>query len=477
MQKLSGIDAVFLAVERSENPMNVMGTLVLEPTGGRREFLEAVLPEYLNQRLPRLLPLGRRLVELPFDLGLPIWLEDGDFRCADHIQNIRLPAPGSERQLAAFVASQSRLPLHRSRPLWELSIVEGLAQRRVALVFKFHHAAVDGISCAAMLAQLLDLAPAPEAARGRDEGTEIGAQPPTTSLLANEIAQWPRRIRLVRSIVDGGARAATESFRARVRGGAPPNRAQPFTAIRTPFNRELSSRRTVATSRAPRSDIRFVKRVFGTTSNDVILAACTEALRNYLDGHGGIPEGPLIAAIPCSTRSRDGASSYGNQISAFLVRLPVQLEDRVDRLLAIRSETRIARAERGRVAGSPLQDWAELAPQRLLKWGGALLGDSRFLRRTRPLCNLVVSNLPGPPVALTLAGARVKAVHPHGPLMPGVGLNLTAMSHGDTVDFGLLACSRAVPDAADLALGLGSAVGALKKRAIKEANADLREAS
>jgi WS/DGAT/MGAT family acyltransferase len=366
--------------------------------------------------------------------------------------------------------------LPRTRPLWELTIVDDLAQKRVALVFKVHHAAVDGVSCLAILARLLDADPGsgpdPQPQPQIPEPGEGEPDPNAVDLFANEVAQWPRRLRLARDVLDRGAHAAADSVLRRINGDAEPPHARPFEAARTRFNRKLSARRVVAISSARRADIAFVKDAYEATSNDVVLAACTASLRNYLEGHGGIPDRPLVAAIPCALRRPGEDNAYGNQISAFLVHLPVHLEDPVDRLLSIRNETRTARAENGRVAGSHLTDWAELAPPGLLSLGSALIGNARVTRSIPPICNLVISNVPGPQAELSIAGAKVKACYPHGPLIPGVGLNLTVMSHGDSVSFGLLACKRAVPDAGDIALGFEAAIGGLIKRAVAGRGSD-----
>jgi len=327
VKQLSGIDSVFLAIERPETQMNVVGTLVLRPEGSRREFLEGPLPARLSERLAQLPPLRRRIASAPLGLGNPSWLEDPDFDVDEHIRRVRLPAPGSDRQLAEFVAQQAAAPLDRSRPLWELWIVDGLADRRVALVFKIHHAVVDGVTSTAMLGHLLDADPGSEE---RPRPSEPGAGEPAPSevdLLRAAARQWPARLRTLRGVAGRGARAFADSLGRALRDPLGPAGMLPFEAPRTPFDAVHSRRRVVATARAKRADVRFVKRVYGTTGNDVVLAACTHSLRNYLDGHGGIPDGPLVAAVPCTTRREASIASFGNRVSAFRVRLPVHVED------------------------------------------------------------------------------------------------------------------------------------------------------
>jgi WS/DGAT/MGAT family acyltransferase len=242
----------------------------------------------------------------------------------------------------------------------------------------------------------------------------------------------------------------------------------PFSAPPTPWNRAVSSQRTVAFERARLADVKAVGSAFDATVNHVVLAACTQTLRSYLEAHGGAPEVPLVAAIPVSLRGLEDAENYGNRISALLVHLPVHLPDPVDQLLALRRDADSSKQQHGRLGVAALGDWAEFTSTALLGYAARFYSAQQLANRHRPLHNLVISNVRGPGAALYAAGARLTAAYPLGPVMDGAGVNITVLSYADSVDFGIVACGRAVPDVGDIALGFGAAVGRLLKIALEK---------
>lgn len=226
----------------------------------------------------------------------------------------------------------------------------------------------------------------------------------------------------------------------------------------------------VAFGNARLEDIKHVKSTFGTTVNDVVLAACTLTLRRYLEAHDDLPDQPLVCSVPVSVHGRSDRDGV-NQVSAMFVRLPVQLEDPVDVLRRIHGETRVAKVMQNAIGADTLQDFAQFIPPSVFNQAMRLYSRHNLADRHRPVHNLVVSNVPGPPVPLYAAGARVKGVIPFGPLLEGAGLNLTVLSNMGNVDFGVIACRELVPDVWDIADGFGEAVTALTKRADEAAAA------
>jgi WS/DGAT/MGAT family acyltransferase len=224
----------------------------------------------------------------------------------------------------------------------------------------------------------------------------------------------------------------------------------------------------VAYARAPLADVKLISSFFGTTVNHVVLAACTRALRNYLEIHGGVPDAPLVAAIPVSLRSPKDVESSGNQVSAYLVRIPVHLDDPVEQLLFVREEAESSKLLHARLDIASLAKWAEFAPAALLGRAARFYSDRELAGRHRPLHNLVISNIQGPRTPLYAAGARLTAAYPLGPLMEGTGINITVVSYLDSIDFGVIACERSVPHVAELALGFGAAVADLHKIALED---------
>lgn len=465
---LSGLDSAFLSLETPSAPMNVVGTLVLDASGPSGACSYERVLRLVEQRAPRLAPFRRRMVAMPFGLDHPVWVDDPALEVRSHVHRVRAPAPGSERVLADLVAAIASQPLDRDRPLWQLAVVEGLAEDRVALVFKLHHAVADGLSAALLMLQLLDSVPGEADADASEARTERAPASTSLALLAHAASRLPQRsVRFVRLLRESAGPLAGMARRAV--GGASadgPRMPMPFTAPETPWNRALSSQRTVAFGRAQLSDVKEVGSAFGATVNHVVLAACTQTLRSYLEAHGGAPSAPLVAAIPVSLRGPEDAESYGNRISALLVHLPVHLPDPVDQLLALRQEADSSKRQHARLGVAALGEWAEFTSTRLLGYAARFYSAHQLANRHRPLHNLVISNVRGPGAALYAAGARLTAAYPLGPLMDGAGMNITVLSYAGSVDFGIVACERAVPQVGDIALGFGAAVGRLLKIAL-----------
>ena len=375
-----------------------------------------------------------------------------------------MPIGTESTRQSARIASQ---PLDRARPLWQLCVIEGLTDARVALVFKLHHAVADGTSAALLLLQLLEGSPERTHGNASRPGVEPDPTPSGLSLLAHAIRRVPRRsARFARLLRDsaGSAVKMAGSATAGPRGG--PRMPMPFSAPRTPWNRAVSARRTVAFGRARLVDLKAVGSAFDATVNHVVLAACAQTLRSYLESHGGAPELPLVAAIPVSLRGSEDSESYGNRISALLLHLPVHLPDPVDQLLALRQDAGSSKQQHARLGVAALGDWAEFTPGTFLGYAARFYSKQKLADRHRPLHNLVISNVRGPDAALYAAGARLTAAYPLGPLMEGSGMNITIVSYAGSVDFGVVACERAVPHASDIALGFGAAVGRLLKIAL-----------
>lgn len=469
MKRLAGMDASFVYMETPSAHMHVVGTMVLDPTTAPGGYSFAKVRHLLESRLHLLAPFRRRLVPVPFNIDHPVWVEDPNFDLDNHVHRIAVASPGSLHELAEVVGDIAGRPLDHQRPLWELWAVEGLADGHVAIVSKMHHAAMDGVSGADLMVHLFDLEP--DAADPEPPAEPWHSEPlPSTAELVgdalrdrieNPLRTWRLVGRTGRSMV-AAARAALPV------GGDDGERARmalPFSGPRAPFSGAITPHRVVAFGQARLDDLRQVKTVFSTTVNDVVLAACTATLRNWLDAHGGVPEGPLVASIPVSVHEAD--SDTTNQVSAMLVRLPVHLEDPIEQLLTIRADTRQAKIMQRAIGANTLQDLAQFMPGTLFNRASRLYSSLKLADRHPPVHNLVVSNIPGPPVPLYSAGARVVGVYPFGPLLEGAGLNITVLSNMGSVDFGVIACRETVPDVWDIADGFGVAVTALKTAADK----------
>ena len=460
MERLSGLDAACLHIETPATPMNVLAVVRLDGSEGgfeRQRFLSQ-----LETRVADLAPLRRRLVDSVLGFDRPGWVECPDVPLHKHVRVLAAPAPGGERQFSEIVAEEARRPLDRSRPLWRLTIVEGLQHAQVGLVMVIHHAAVDGVSGAALLARVLDCSPAPHASplvkpaqTPRDGGREYEFQTPGA-----------RSARVAKAVT--GVAAAAERFGHFARG---PGRAlldpTPF-APETRLNGPVGADRIVTWCRTRRDSLEFVRKAFGGTLNDVVMAACTESLRHYLSRHAELPEQPLVAAVPVSVRQPGEHDRFGNHLSALFVRLPVHLEDPIEQLTEIQHESRRAKQIHHAVGEDTLGYLAELTSDGILGAGIRIAEQLGVVRWLPPLANVTISNVPGPREPLYAGGARVISAHPHGPLLAGVRLNITVMSYADSVDFGLIGCRQSLPDADEVAQGFGNAVELLVKSALEE---------
>jgi WS/DGAT/MGAT family acyltransferase len=465
---LSGLDSAFLSLETPSTPMHMMGTFVLDASSASGGYSFERILRLLEERMPDLAPFRRRLAAMPFGLDHPVWVDDPDLRIRSHVHRVGAPATVSDQVLASLVAQIASQPLDRTRPLWELWVVEGLAEGRVALVFKMHHAVADGVSAIQLLLQLLDSSPEGADAGGSHERVRGDPAPTRRALLAHALTRLPQRsARFTRLLRDTAASVVSMGRSTVWRDAGRTRMPLPFSGPRTPWSGATSPQRAVAYGRARLAEVKTINAVYGTTVNHVVLAACTQTLRNYLEAHGGAPDAPLVAAVPVSLRTPEEPDTYGNRISAFLVHLPVHLTDPVEQLLAVRHEAQSSKQLHADLGVGMLGEWAEFTSAALITLAARVYSDRKLASRHRPLHNLVISNVRGPGTPLYAAGARVTAAYPLGPLTEGAGMNITVVSYRDSIDFGIIACERSVPHVGDIALGFGAAVADLFKIALE----------
>jgi diacylglycerol O-acyltransferase len=401
-------------------------------------------------------PLRRRLVTTPFNIDHPYWIEDPDFDLVHHLRHRAVPRPGDATKLRELVCELTSSPLDRNLPLWELHYVEGVAEGRVAVVSKVHHAAIDGVSGAEILSNLLDLTPEPRKVPPPAKAWVPDAVPSPLELADRSIRSLARRpgyaLRLLKEtlpVLVASGRAAWERRKlAEPRTGNGDASAPGTFAVapRTRFNRQITARRAYAYGSLPLADIKAVKNVFATTVNDVVLAVCAEALRNYLAEKGELPAKPLIAGVPMSTRTDEQKGSGGNHVMFLRVSLHTDVEDPVARLRRINGEMRIVKERQRAVPANLMGDWAQIPAPALMARAARLYENFSIQDYHAPTFNVVISNVPGPPIPLYLAGARVIANHPISIPYHGLGLNITLFSYCGMLDYGITAHHDTVPD-------------------------------
>jgi WS/DGAT/MGAT family acyltransferase len=353
-----------------------------------------------------------------------VWVEDPDFDLEAHVHRVTVPPPGTMHELAEVVADVAGRPLDRSRPLWEMHLIEGLDDGTVGFVSKMHHAAIDGVTGADLMANLFDLTPDAPDPEPPAEPWQPEPIPSDLQLLADALPRILRRPQTMMKVLGNTARSAVDIVRRQREAAAEsrPSPALPFTAPRVRWSGGITPHRSVAFGKASLDDMRRVKSVFGTTVNDVVLAACTQTLRQYLLAHDDLPGQPLVCSVPVSVHGRS-ESEGTNQVSSMFVRLPVQIDDPVEQLRTINAETREAKELQNAIGADMLQDFAQFIPPALFNRAMRLYSGLNLADRHRPVHNLIVSNVPGPPIPLYCAGAQVVGVYPFGPLLEGAGLN------------------------------------------------------
>ena len=466
MERVSAADAAFVYMENRIVHMHVTGVLLLDPSTVPGGYSFEHFRAHVLSRLPRIPVFRKRLLNSPFGIDHPVWADDPDFDIDNHLHRIDLGGAATTEDLEAWVGDFASVPLDFVEPPWNMTVVEGFADGSVAVVTKMHHVAVDGATGTDIMAQLVDFdADTPE----DDEPAPYRPHPLPNQLelligaIASRVMDPLRGVRaFIRSVASAG-RVVFE-----VVGGPEdgPTMARPFDAPRTFFNHSLTPRRSVAFGAAPLEDLKLAKSVFGTTVNDVLLAACTQALRAYLAAHGEVLDRPLVVSVPVSVRNatEHGAGS-ANQVSNMFVRLPVHVEDPVEQLRAVRADTRDAKVVHGALSADIIGDVTELTPPAIFNLASRMYSSAGLADRLTPIHNLVISNVPGPPIPLYVDGARLRGVYPFGPLVEGSALNITALSNMGNMDIGVIACPDVAPGIVGLVDGIIDGIELLRAAA------------
>lgn len=474
MQQLTGLDAAFLAMETSAVYGHVGSVCILDPSTAPEPLTLERLQGVIASRLHLVPPFRRRLAEVPFGFDQPYWIEDPDFDIEFHVRELALPAPGDDKQLAEQAARLHARPLDRRRPLWELYLISGLSGGRTAVYTKVHHAAIDGVSGNDILAAVLDLTP-----EGRDLGQvppwECDEVPGSVSLLARSAlslaAQPVRAAKLAAGVARSLPGLAVSPARPPLpvvdrflprRGASAVLSQSGLRAPRTPFNKPVSPHRRWAFCTVPLADVKAVKNAAGATVNDVVMALSAGALRRWLADHDALPSDPLVAAVPVSVRTEAQQGAGGNRVSTMTAPLPTHVADPAERLTLCHEAMRAAKEQHGALPADLLSDVTQFAMPALAGQAARMAARLRLVEWLSPF-NLIISNVPGPNLALYYAGARLLRYYPLSAVADGQGLNITVMSYEDGMHFGLVSCRELVPDLDRLAGYLLDELDDLKK--------------
>jgi len=447
---MQGVDAGFLYMETPTLHMHTLKVSIVDVSEVPGGYSFPMISDEIMARLHLLPPFRRRVLQVPFQLHHPLWVEDREIDPARHVFRDRVPAPGGMAQLEEVIGRIASTPLDRSVPLWELHVCEGLADGRVAVVAKMHHAMADGVAANALLANITDLSP------------EARPAAPTTSWTPEPTPQPAdvARVALVDAIkqiawIPGLLLRTLRSVLALVRHKRASDVRTPLPVLDTPrtsFNGAITARRSFATASLPIDDFKRVKKAHGVTLNDVVLAVVGGALRSWLDAHDEHPSGSLLAGVPVSTDEAGSAPRLGgNAVSNMFTTLGTAIDDPVERLLEVSRVTAEAKKVQRALGMKMLEDWVQFTPP--APFSAVMRAYSRLRAadfHPAPF-NVVVSNVPWPTVPVWIAGARLTDLFSVGPILQGIGLNVTVWSYLDRMNFSLLACPDLLPDLRELA--------------------------
>ncbi len=456
MQRMTGIDPMFVYSDTPETPMEIAYACVFDPASAEGGYSFDRVVSLLEARIPTLPPLRRRLMAVPLGLDHPRWVDDPDFDLGDHLHRTALPAPAGQAELRAKVAEVMGRPLTPGQPPWEMHLVEGMADGRVGLIAKVHHAVIDGVSGALMLARLLDITPGGWEVTPASPPWHPTHLPSPAQLLGDAVPNLLEApVRFLRAAREVGrtavrlARCAMDEEHAPlpVPGGAP-----------STFETPVRARRSVAFAELDMAQVRALKERFGTTINDVVLGVCSGALRSHLAAQGRDVHCPLVAVVPVSVRGPEGGSGdggsgagSGNQLSVMFVPLANDRGTPLERLLTVAAASASCKGQEQAIGYGPMASLlADAVPPAVARPVIQLGVRTGVLRKVRA-GNLMVSNVPGPPFPLYFAGMEMQAVYPMGPVVDGVSLNVTVQSYRDSLFVGINACAAAVPGLEGLA--------------------------
>jgi WS/DGAT/MGAT family acyltransferase len=475
MKQLPGLDASFLHLETPQMPMHVGALHNFElPADYRGDFL-ADMRTHMAARLVLAPALRQKLVKMPLNLSNPVWV-DAEPDLEKHIVGIRLPKSrpgGDQAELEAQVGKLHPVLLDRSRPLWKFHVFSGLKDgpggtKRYAMYTQLHHAAVDGQAAVALGQAILDLSAEgrevdqQRVGRVRNERSAIdmlrGALGNQLGLVMDAVKAIPGTVGVLSQMATqkvgdtaGGTVAAVAS-RLKGQGASAATRSVSNLALapRTRLNTTVSDTRAFASISLPLAAVNATRRKHKASLNDAVLMICSGALRRNFLKHGPLPRKSMVAGVPISTRAK-GDTSSNNQATMTIVSLGTHIADPAKRLAHVLAATAAMKASMGAMKSLMPTDFPSVGVPWLMAGLSSLYEKARVADRIPAVANVTISNVPGPTVPLYMAGARMLTNYPTSIVVHGIALNITVQTYDQSLEFGLIACGRAMPEVAELA--------------------------
>ena len=443
MNHLSGMDASFLHLETPEMPMHVGSLQIADlPDGYAGDYYEDV-KRWMASRMHLAKVFQRKLALMPFDLANPVGVDDEDVDLDYHVRHVILPRPGTMEQLDQLVARLHSSLLDRSRPLWEMYVIEGLQNGQVAFYTKAHHSGVDGKAGAEMAKVLYDISPEIREVKPPRRKSGGGYQLGVTELLQAAVANSAAQYRKLAELLPTAAKALTAAGSVLASQSTPQGGRSLMLGLapKTLFNDSITNQRSFSTLSLDLKELKALGKRVGGTVNTVVMAMCAGALRRFLQERGELPKQPLIAAVPVSLRSA-GDDAMNNQVSMVRVDLATDIDDVAERFKTIHASSESAKAVVRELKPVLGVDLPLTGTPWIMTSLASLYGRSKLARQLPPAGNVCISNVPGPPMTLYMAGARMVHYFPVSIPAHGVALNITVHSYGDLLEFGLTACRR-----------------------------------
>lgn len=479
-QQLSGIDASFLYLETPETPMHVAGLTYFQLPEGFEGSFYRHFRRFFESRLHTIPIFSKRLAPSLYDLDHPGWVDALDLDLDYHLRETALPAPGTEAQLEEVIGRLHANTLDRSRPLWQFYVITGLENGQGVLYSKVHHAAIDGGAGMAINKALYDVTavprevapPPPKPAAPKPAPSSPTAVDPVKgiadimgNMMRQQLKMWEAAPAIVNAMTDAFLARPGEMPKALGTLQSLVTQLPTLDAPKTPFNATITRERSYAARTISLGDAKAIAKAGGAKLNDVVMAVCSGALRRYLQEKGQLPDKPLIAGVPISLRE-PGDTRQNNQVSGMLCQIATDIADPAERLAAIVRSSSQAKQLAGTFRDAVPQDFAFVGAPILLQLVMLVYGRSGLADRLPMPMNVTISNVPGPPMPLYCAGAKVTALHPVSIAAHGAALNITVQSYMDALNFGLTADRRAVPDVGRLGDYLVEAADELKKAVV-----------
>jgi diacylglycerol O-acyltransferase len=454
VDRLSVLDAEFLSIEDDVAHMHIAGVCVFDGPAPSLDELTALVEGKLH-----LIPRYRQVVQsVPLDLGRPVWVDDTHFNIGYHIRHTALPRPGDDTELCALMARLMSQPLDRRRPLWEIWMVEGLADDQWALVTKVHHCMVDGISGVDLLTVLLDLDPG---VRPQPPASWSPATPPSATArvvdawtgLAEDLAGFARRLPSAVRLPLPVLRSAWHDIEGLVSFGRHLGNTPPLSIEGT-----IGPHRVWSHSSVDFDDVRAIRASFGGTVNDVILAACAGGYRMLLDKRGeDVDRAVVRSLVPVSVRAPDAHGAFDNRVSALLYELPVEEVEPITRFLRVKLEMADLKDSHMAEVGEAMTTIGDLAPPMVV--GAISRGATRVMHRLpQRSVNTVTTNVPGPQFPLYCMGREMVAYYPYVPISHGVRIGTAILSYNGRIAFGVTGDFDTVNDVDVLSEGIRDSV-------------------